>query len=179
MNELSIEARTTSIGLLNYAKEYFKAYEILKKNGNFGDFSPVLLYLFCHGIELCFKSFLKSEKYSIRELKVIGHDLKKLYKKCQEKGLNKFNIFTNQDFSNIDLLNNYYEEKEFEYIRTGYKQFPRDLEATLDSFKNFINQIEQKCSESSKVERKQYAIPNPQRCCPLPLGEGRKRMTGR
>lgn len=168
MKKLDNEGRTTSLGLLCFAKEYFKAYEILCKDGGIKWTSPVCRYLLCHGMELSLKAFLKNRGKTVKELYNLGHDLDKIMEAC--KGLNerKLNVLTQHDWAVISLLNQEYKSKELEYIKTGVKTLPsdKDINQSYENIKIFIQSITQDCSDSRERE-----------ACPLPLGEGRKEET--
>ena len=157
MPKLSNDNRTTSLGLLNMSKDYLKAFNILENNSDFkkGFSRDITFFLFCHGIELGLKAYLKSEKYSLNHLKSIGHDLKKLYILCKQKGIEKHLSFTQKDITVFEQLNLYYKNKDFEYSQTGFRSYPDNLTDTYDSFYKYIGLIFNKCFESAKTERSQ------------------------
>jgi hypothetical protein len=162
MQIFSEEGRTTSLGLLNYAKEYLKAYEILQKENSIKWISPVRLYLFCHGLELALKAFLKNKKKTIAEIKKMGHDLQKIKKESKEMQDDKLNALTDHDWAVISILNQYYKKKDYEYIFTGAKQYPseKDLNKTYSKVQRFIQLINQDCSDSNKTERETRPSPS-------------------
>ena len=157
MEKLNDEGRTTSLGLLNFSNNYFQAYEIIRKEGSIKWPSPVMVYMFCHGVELLFKAFLRNKGKTVNELKGIGHDLENIIKACGAFNCNKLDVFTKINWGVVSLLNQQYKNKEFEYSLTGFKQLPSesDVNATLENMVKFKESIYQNCANANKKEREQ------------------------
>jgi hypothetical protein len=70
-----------SVRLLNFARQYFKAAEIVFTNDP--SLTPPLNQLYFHTIELLFKSFLHSKGVETKP----NHNLTKLHQQCLKNGL--------------------------------------------------------------------------------------------
>ena len=105
------ENRTTSSGLLRYANDYLKAYEIIRVDSSFKWPAEVPAYLFCHGLELSFKAFLRTKGKTIKELMKLGHNLNEIVKECKKLNGDKINVFNEDDWNYISLLNQQYNNK--------------------------------------------------------------------
>ncbi len=148
------ENRTTSSGLLRYANDYLKAYEIIRVDSSFKWPAEVPAYLFCHGLELSFKAFLRTKGKTIKELMKLGHNLNEIVKECKKLNGDKINVFNEDDWNYISLLNQQYNNKEFEYILIGFKQFPSEtiVNEILKKIVMFNKSIYQDCLDANKSE---------------------------
>lgn len=148
------ENRTTSFGLLIYADEYFHAYHTLVMSKEHRWPKQVLAFLFCHGVELSLKSFLRNKGVSVNNLiGKYGHDLNKLVDECKHQGIDDYHIFTDEDWAKISALNQLYKNKEFEYIVSGIKPFPASIDETFTHFTKFVHDITQMCQQTNRKER--------------------------
>ena len=142
--------RTSSMGLWTYAKDYSDAgYTVISAMPRALAPTPAY-YLCCHAIELALKAYLRGKRASINELKRIGHDLSKAYKKALNNGLEDICVLTPEEVDAIELVNPIYSKKEFEYKRVGTKTLPRIdvLHATANSL---IYGIKQFCYEKRNI----------------------------
>jgi hypothetical protein len=123
------------IGLWRYAKEFYCA---ARKLGDEDKLSIVVYYLYCHAIELVFKSALVFCGFEERDLKKIGHDLIKAWRKVEEVEPDLFNKLWYKEKTKkiINIVNSYYRGKEFEYIKKGAKRFP-----TLQEVRDVIEEL--------------------------------------
>lgn len=139
--EEELEKRLSARGLLQYAWDYYKAFEDLHgKYSNSIKMYEVKYYLLCHSIELGMKAFLREKGYTRKKLIELGHDLEKLiYELYQHDAL--------MDVDSIKrtfILSDYYRTKQFEYPQIGYKELPslRDMKSStyllLSMVKNSI-----------------------------------------
>ena len=129
--EEELEKRLTSKGLIKYAWDYYKSFELLhKEKPKILDLYPVKYFLLCHSIELAMKAYLREKGYSRLQLMNIGHDLEKLIRLLHEKGVSMDISSMVRTFS----LNDYYKTKQFEYPQVGYKEFP-----SLDDMKSYVH----------------------------------------
>lgn len=117
------DARTSAIGLFNYAHSYAASAVALEKappNDTTHPGAPVDFLAF-HAIELYLKAFLRAKGLTVAEVKKIGHGLTKLRDRARELGL------TVDDANGvIDLAEAVMMERR--YIRVGFKQrHPHDL----------------------------------------------------
>jgi len=126
--------RTNSMGLWHYAKDYSDAGRVVVENLKEAIAPSPAYYLYCHAIELALKAYLRGSGARLEELKQIGHDLSMAYKKALAAGIkNECKITLDMERS-INLVNQVYREKEFEYIKTGARTIPTIaiLRATTD-----------------------------------------------
>ncbi len=113
------------IGLWRYAREFYRAAKKLTAEDG-ENIDIVAYYLYCHSIELILKAVLSFKGYKEENLKKIGHDLKKAWKKVVnlEPSIRE-NLMNPEKIEEvIGMVNCYYKNKEFEYIKTGAKIFP-------------------------------------------------------
>jgi len=116
--------RTTAMGLITDAKNMLQAAKILHEFGVRTVKGPTY-YLLGHAIEVALKSFLLANGTSLTVLrKRIGHDLGKAARRAIAVRLNTLTPVVQEYLGYIELLNVYYEAKEFEYRVTGLKSYP-------------------------------------------------------
>ncbi|MGB8274286.1 MAG: hypothetical protein WCF16_03340 [Alphaproteobacteria bacterium] len=117
--------RTTAMGLWTDASQFFEAATILTESKN-RRVSSVTYYLLGHAIELVLKSFLLSQGKSLKILKNhLGHNLSCTLEMAMAQRNNGVNACIAEYRSKIELLNQYYSAKHFEYRVTGTKTLPR------------------------------------------------------
>ncbi len=117
-----LEARTSAKGLLIYAKEYYSAYELIQKqHPELAKYFNVKFYLLCHALELVMKAMLRYYGASYAELKRYGHNLTKI-----QSALYHMHQITTDYISvnEVRLVNELYNNKEFEYHLSGSKHVP-------------------------------------------------------
>lgn len=86
------------------------------------------LYLMGHGIELSLKAFLLGQGPTVRELRKLGqngHDLMEAFKSATNQGFDCQLSDELGELAALELLNESYSTKEFEYITTGATRWPR------------------------------------------------------
>ena len=119
--EEELERRLTSRGLLQYAWDYYAAFENLyDKYPKVSEMYEVKYYLLCHSIELAMKAFLREKGFTRNQLLEIGHDLEKLIYILHENGV----LIDVGSMERTFSLNDYYKTKQFEYPQTGSKILP-------------------------------------------------------
>jgi hypothetical protein len=116
-------ARTTSLALLEHAKDFIEAADVLDVPG-YQHLRPTY-YLYGHGIELALKAFLRGAGMSISDMKKIGHDLERAVEEANKLSLRDHCVLESNDLDAINLLNVYYRAKEFEYTVAGSKTVPQ------------------------------------------------------
>ncbi len=115
------ELRFTTQMLIRYASDYYKAYEALvEKYPKFGDLFPVKYFLVCRSLELAMKAYLRESGLTKQEVKSHSHDLEKLMKAVQVKGV----VFSPIIQETIKFVNLTYRPKDFEYPEMGTKEVP-------------------------------------------------------
>jgi hypothetical protein len=122
-------ARTTPVGMLRYAIEFYAA--ALATDRAIGDTdgyektapTPVN-YLIGHAIELGLKAYLLHGGRSLADIKSIGHRLCLAYSEARKVGLDAHFQPEAEGVSVLDALDALYLDKQFEYIETGPKTFP-------------------------------------------------------
>lgn len=121
-HRLEIEERTTDRGLLWYANDYYQAYLTLREaHPKDTELMSPKFYLLCHALELAFKSWLRKEGYTVKQLVKFDHNLIALLSEI----IDKHNvIFPPDAVQAIDLANDYYNTKQYEYFTRGLKTVP-------------------------------------------------------
>ena len=147
MDKISEFERTTAIGLLRYAKDYFEGFKIISQKVPHGTsynpmvkLLPVKCYLVGHTLELLLKSFLLCSGVPLSNLKdKIQHDLMKCLEMANENGLN---LVDNKETAIIRVLNSCYKDKEFEYSKDGAMTIPhlKDIEDVVDKMLVLVEQ---------------------------------------
>lgn len=124
--------RTTAIGMARFAYEFLCAaiHEHARAHHpTDSDISSVPgMYLMGHGIELSLKAFLLGQGMTPRELRKLGtngHDLVEAFNAAISLGLNCTLSAEHGELAALELLNESYAVKEFEYITTGATCWPR------------------------------------------------------
>jgi hypothetical protein len=142
--------RTSSMGLWTYAKDYLDAGYAVTTSVPQALAPTPAYYLYCHAIELALKAYLRGTGESITDLKRIGHDLSKAYKKALTIGLKDICELTPELVEAIELANPIYSTKEFEYMKVGAKTLPniKVLHATAGSL---IYGIKKFCCEKRDI----------------------------
>jgi len=126
--EKELGKRLTSRGLLRYAWDYYRAFEVLyEKFSKVTEMYEVKYYLLCHSIELAMKAFLREKGFTRKQLLGLGHDLEKLIRTLYENGV----VIDVESMKRTFSLNDYYKTKQFEYPQTGSKSLP-----SLDAMKS-------------------------------------------
>lgn len=124
--------RTSAIGTARFAHEFLNAAMHEHARAHHPHDSDISstpgLYLIGHGIELSLKAFLLGHGMTARELRKLGqngHDLIEAFNAAVSRGLD-FQLSDEQDeLAALELLNDSYSVKEFEYITTGATRWPR------------------------------------------------------
>ncbi|MDP9263753.1 MAG: hypothetical protein M3O85_05475 [Acidobacteriota bacterium] len=139
-------------GLWVYANAYAKAGLALLAPG--APYEPVRYYLACHSIELSLKAFLSLHGATMLELSenAFGHNLKKILKAAEAKGLQTQVALTQEHRVEIRKAATYYAGKVFEYpavgeALVGYPRLPK-LELLFAAAEVLVDTLEQPCRES-------------------------------
>jgi hypothetical protein len=127
--------RTSPFGILPYAYEYRAAAQLVH-NARTKDTPSMPAYsLMGRSLELALKSFLRARGLSVKDLRGVGHDLAKAFRKARELGLRR--VVELHDFhgESIDGLSDAYRNHRFRYIENGMMSLPKwdwlDLTASL------------------------------------------------
>lgn len=117
-----VEERTSDRGLLLYANEYYQSYLALQStNPKPTDLLSPKFYLLCHALELSFKSWLRKEGFTVKQLVKFDHNLIALLSEL----IDNHGIVVPPDaIQAIELANHYYDTKQYEYFVRGAKTFP-------------------------------------------------------
>lgn len=121
--------RTTSIGLMRYAVEFFEAAEVVDDEigtrPGFEEFAPIpAMYLLGHSLELALKAFFLAKGVPLTDLrKNFGHNLSKLLASAHERGLSQ-DALQLEEAGALSALDYLYSTKQLEYIVTGAKTVP-------------------------------------------------------
>jgi hypothetical protein len=140
------------MGLWTYAKDYLDAGYAVTTSVPRALAPTPAYYLYCHAIELALKAYLRGTGASITDLKRIGHDLSKAYKKALSIGIKDICELTPELVEAIELANPIYSKKEFEYIKVGFRTLPNInvLQATAVSL---IYGIKQFCYKNRDIHK--------------------------
>jgi len=112
------------IGLWTFSKDFFDAACALRQNEE--ELSPTpVYYLYAHSIELSLKAFLVTKGYAESGLRKIGHNLQKAWSIAKDNNVSTYLSDIQEIEETIDLVGPYYDSKEFEYIYTGFKRYPK------------------------------------------------------
>jgi hypothetical protein len=122
-------ARTTPVGMLRYAIEFYAA--AIATDAAIGDIdgyeitapTPVN-YLMEHAIELGLKAYLLQQGVGLDRIHKIGHRLRVAYDDARRYGLDEQFPPEAVDICVLDALDALYSDEQFEYIETGPKTFP-------------------------------------------------------
>ena len=122
--------RTQAVGLWRLADEYFSAAGVVRSFKRRATSPPSfpLYYLSCHGLELSLKAFLVSQGTSEKRLRRLGHNLVRVLVAAERGNCWSRSFLSPSDRAVIEWVNSYYEKKEFEHLRTGYKSFPNPVQ---------------------------------------------------
>ena len=123
--------RTTPIGLVQYAREFFDtalaADDEIGRRPGFEIIAPIpVMYLVGHSIELGLKAYLVHEGVSLDELptKKYGHNLEKCFDAANQLGLSNIVQLEAGEIDAMKVLNELYSTKQLNYIVSGSKTFP-------------------------------------------------------
>ena len=133
--------RTNSMGLWTYANYYLEAVKVMPPT--LRD-KPPAYYLVTHSIELAIKAFLRGNSMSLEQLKKIGHDIEKAMKRANTLGLLSYCNLSRTQTELIKLINQHYASKELEYIKTGFKQYPK-IDLLIEIAELLLSGIRQFC----------------------------------
>jgi hypothetical protein len=122
-------ARTTPIGMLRYAIEFYAAAvatdRAIGDTAGYEITAPIPVnYLMGHSIELGLKAYLLQQGVGLRRIHKIGHRLRVGYDEARRFDLDSHFPPESVDVSVLDVLDALYSDKQFEYIETGHKTFP-------------------------------------------------------
>jgi hypothetical protein len=123
---------TAPFGALRIAKEYLLSatlvqkpavseVEALRQRISFPGY-----FLVGHSIELSLKAFLLARgiSVSVLRLKPYGHNLESLLKEARRRRLGTMVKLSTQEVTAVNVLNDCYSVKEFEYAVTGVRHLP-------------------------------------------------------
>jgi hypothetical protein len=140
------------MGLLTDAKEMLAAAVILHESGVWKVTGPTY-YLLGHGIEVALKSFLLANGDSLDRLKEkLGHNLAKAARRVVAAKCEPLAGVVKERMPEIELLNVYYQAKEFEYRVTGGKSYPQK-EVLIDFLRALVQIIEPIAYQAYKDRR--------------------------
>lgn len=118
------EHRTNAMGLWTSANNFFEAASLVSEQSA-SRISIPAYFLFCRSIELALKAFLRSRGHDLNSVINFRHNLDALLTAASEAGLGSVVLLEKKHENAIRLINQYYVDKELEYIVTGSKQFPQ------------------------------------------------------
>lgn len=112
------------IGLLTTGQGFLKSANKLNDRPQWLAAPLSVYYLYFHGMELALKSFIYFRAEDENELKNIGHNLKKAWKRAQELGIEDIYPESEELQECIEMVNPTYKGKELEYFYPGLKTLP-------------------------------------------------------
>ena len=149
MTEIETE-RTTAMGLWTDAKNMSEAARILRESRKRHTTFPAY-FLLSRSIELILKSYLLATGDTLDFLKnKIRHNLVKASNRVKNNDSGNISKLLDKYTHHIELLNIYYQAKEFEYSVTGTKSLPRkhDLQQLLDDLIPLVRPLARKSLDS-------------------------------
>ena len=154
----SVLPKERGVGFWNLGQKFVEAGDKLQPPISTLAFFPLFL-LYGHGIELGLKAFLISQGATEKELRDIGHDLTRALDAARAHP--SFEPLREKDLQVIDLLNPYYQGKEFEYIVPGAKQWPQagDLSSVAHRLLAVLRPIIWKAVQTHRDQGKTPAKP--------------------
>ena len=146
-------AYTKAVGTAKLAREFFRAADLAQRGGPEADL--VSLYLYCHGMELILKAALISGGVKETTLRMLGHDLTSTLRTLRRHPKSHNPILTRAESQLLGVLNRMYSQKEFEYLFTGFRQFPSvaSCAALAARMSSLVPLIESQVREALKRER--------------------------
>lgn len=125
--------------LWSLSREFYEAAKTLEDNPPTQiNYVIIKYYLLGHAAELALKSYLFKHGVAITELKKIGHNLKELSQKAEDKGLSQF--------QSIQELSPLYKAKELEYRKTKSIVYP-SIESLYSDVRVLISKVFDHLSE--------------------------------
>ena len=109
----------TGIEYMTYANNYLDAAESLINNDSSEQwFDPLPYQLLCQSLELHLKSFIwLTDKHSRDKIKnKYGHDIVKLWRHANTRGIDKYCTSTDLRTKTIELVGPYYKTRKFAYL---------------------------------------------------------------
>lgn len=170
-NSLTPEDRTTSPGLFNYARSYWRSAEQLRVSKvDVSHPDAPILFLFYHSVELYLKAYVRNAGYDLQHLKEISHKITKAGRAAQGAGLE----LTAHDFDLLTLIDSQDNVVRSRYITTGAHSRPEVDE--LSTFCEFLDKAvgERLISDGHSVLAKSFSPPvvaGPSRTVELHLSE--------
>ncbi len=115
--------RTTKFGLLNYAHDYYDSYSLIQNaRPKLTSLFACKFFLLGRVTELSLKALLLHVGFELSYIKKVGHDLQVLAALANIRFL-ELNLDL-KELAIINLLNEYYVAKDFEYPKVGSKRVP-------------------------------------------------------
>lgn len=137
----------------NDAEAFIDAARILRAEKP-PTFKP-LYFLACQSIELSMKAFLRGSGYSEKQLRNIGHNLNKCVVAAIDKGIEDHVRLSDADVAMIDKINPYYQYKDLQYSKAGFKSYPR-IDELIALGERMQQDLRQFC-----VDRRGYHVDKP------------------
>lgn len=139
--------RTNPIGLFNYAVSYWRSAAALnERKVKVTHPDAPICFLYYHAIELFLKAYLRSEGYTVDELrdgKKFGHNAVKLRNMAKRHGLR----FDSEDVEVLTLMTNTDTVIEARYLRTGSFRRP-----TNEALKRTCRSLHESVGEALKTK---------------------------
>ncbi|TVU92088.1 hypothetical protein [Vreelandella titanicae] len=125
--------------LWSLSREFYEAAKTLEGNSPTQiNYVTIKYYLLGHAAELALKSYLYKHGVAITELKKIGHNLKELSQKAEDKGFSQF--------QSIQELSPLYKAKELEYRQKKSVVYP-SIESLYSDVRVLISRVFDHVSE--------------------------------
>ena len=120
---------TNPVGLARFARDYYDA--AVAANDVLGtrlgyeiSAPPPVMEMVAQSIELVLKAYLRSQGYSLSDLREKGHNLEDCWQAAADKGIKKHVELTETDANVLGLLSELHASTELRYIKTGYGPHP-------------------------------------------------------
>lgn len=144
-------SRSTPVGYWHFAKQYFQAAEVVRRDKRSLMFPSLQLY--GQSIELALKSFLLQRGETLEQVESMRHKLDELLALARRRRLGLHVKLSANDIALVGLLNESYVRHRFRYIVTGFTQVPQPAHIAVVAERLLLG-LERYCVNSSwGVER--------------------------
>ena len=113
------------MGISNDARDFLEVAKIVRREKPENPVKFKLMYFFvCQSIELSLKAYLRGSGYSDKRLRRISHNLNKCVARAKATGVDHYVSLSAADEAAIAAINPYYQSKDLQYGRSGWKSYP-------------------------------------------------------
>jgi hypothetical protein len=142
--------RYTSMGISNHARDFLEVAQIVRREKPENPVKFKLMYFFvCQSIELSLKAYPRGSGYTDEQLRRMGHNLDKCVARAKAAGVDRYVSLSTDDVGVIAAVNLYYQSKDLQYGRTGFKSYG-DLDVLIALAKRLWDGLRPYCEQRRK-----------------------------